>query len=73
MVTNNALKIIIGALLLLLGIWSMVDPAWLGQGSWIYGLNWWIHTWDLIKGCFGPMLIFIGIIVIWITYEESKA
>ena len=50
----------------------MVNPSWFGQSSWIYGLNWWIYTWDIIKGSVGPLLIFIGLIVVWITYEEAK-
>jgi hypothetical protein len=70
---NNALKILIGIIVLLIGAWTMIDPAWVGQSGWVYGLNWWHNTWDLIKGSFGPVLIFIGIIVIWITYEETKS
>lgn len=50
----------------------MVNPAWFGQSSWIYGLNWWVYTWDIIKGSIGPLLILIGIVVVWITYEEAK-
>jgi hypothetical protein len=69
---NNALKILIGIVVLLVGAWTMIDPAWFGQSSWVYGLNWWHHTWDIIKGSIGPVMIFIGIIVIWITYEEAK-
>ncbi|MCJ7445986.1 MAG: hypothetical protein MUO26_15950 [Methanotrichaceae archaeon] len=69
---NNILKILIGLIVLLIGIWTMIDPAWFGQTSMIYGLGWWSYTWDIIRGAIGPMLILIGIIVIWITYEESK-
>jgi hypothetical protein len=57
----------------IVGAWTMVDPAWFGQSGFIYGLNWWHDTWTVIKGCFGPMLMFIGLIVVWITYEESKS
>lgn len=50
----------------------MVNPEWFGQSGWIYGLNWWVYTWDIIKGSIGPLLILIGIVVVWITYEEAK-
>lgn len=69
---NSTLKMLVGAIIFVLGAWTMVDPSWFGQSSWIYGLNWWIYTWDIIKGSVGPLLIFIGLIVVWITYEEAK-
>jgi len=69
---NYAVKILIGLVILLAGLWTMIDPAWFGQNSWIYGLGWWSFTWDIIKGSLGPVLIFIGIVFVWITYEESK-
>lgn len=69
---NNALKILIGIAILIIGIWTMINPLWLGHSSWYYGLNWWVYTWDIIKGSFGPMTILIGIVFIWMTYEESK-
>jgi len=69
---NSALKILVGVIIFVLGAWTMVNPSWFGQSSWIYGLNWWIYTWDIIKGSVGPLLIFIGLIVVWITYEEAK-
>lgn len=61
-----------GVIIFVLGAWTMVNPSWFGQSSWIYGLNWWINTWDIIKGSTGPLLIIIGLIVVWITYEEAK-
>lgn len=69
---NNALKILIGVIVILVGAWTLVNPAWFGQSSWIYGLNWWIYTWNIIKGSLGPLMILIGVIVVWITYEEAK-
>ena len=72
MKTNNILKMLIGLIVLLIGIWTLIEPAWFGQSSMIYGLGWWVYFWDIIRGSIGPMLIFIGFIVIWITYEESK-
>jgi hypothetical protein len=69
---NSTLKILIGVIIFVAGAWTMVNPAWFGQNSWIYGLNWWNYTWDIIKGSIGPLLIFIGLIVVWITYEEAK-
>lgn len=61
-----------GVIVFVLGAWTMVNPSWLGQSSWMYGLNWWIYTWDIIKGSVGPLMILIGLMVVWITYEESK-
>ncbi|VVB64583.1 Uncharacterised protein [uncultured archaeon] len=69
---NNALKMLVGVIIFVLGAWTMVNPSWFRQSSWIYGLNWWIYTWDIIKGSVGPLLILIGLIVVWITYEEPK-
>jgi hypothetical protein len=50
----------------------MVNPSWFGQSSWIYGQDWWVYTWDIVKGSVGPLMILIGLLVAWITYEESK-
>ncbi|NYT01789.1 MAG: hypothetical protein GKC10_03395 [Methanosarcinales archaeon] len=69
---HTAVKMLIGLVILLFGAWTLVDPAWFGQSGWIYGLGWWSHTWDIIKGSLGPMLIFMSVVFIWITYEESK-
>jgi hypothetical protein len=66
MSVNNVFKILIGVVIFLVGVWTMVNPAWFGQSSWIYGLNWWIYTWDIIKGALGPVLILTGIIVVLI-------
>ena len=69
---NSTLKILVGVIILVVGAWTMVNPSWFGQNSWVYGLNWWIYTLDIIKGSVGPLLIFIGLIIVWITYEEAK-
>jgi len=47
---NSALKTFLGLIVLLVGFWAMVDPSWFGQNSWLYGLGWWIYTWDIIRG-----------------------
>jgi len=64
--------VVIGILVAIVGIWTMADPAWLGQNSWLYGLNWWPYTANIIKGAIGPFLILVGIVIVWIAYEESK-
>lgn len=69
---NSALKILSGVIIFVLGAWTMVNPSWFGQSNWIYGLNWWIYTWNIIEGSVGPLLMLTGLIVAWITYEESK-
>jgi succinate-acetate transporter protein len=69
---GDVLKVIIGILVVIAGIWTMADPAWFGQKSWLYGLNWWTYTADIIRGSLGPLLILVGIVIVWIAYEESK-
>lgn len=69
---NSALNILVGVIILVLGAWTMVNPSWFGQSGWIYGLNWWVYTWDIVKGSVGPLMILIGLLVAWMTYEESK-
>lgn len=64
---------ILGILVIALGVWTMADPRWVGQNIWMYGLNWWPYTMSMIKGSLGPLLILIGIVIVWIVYEESKA
>jgi len=70
---HNVVKMLLGLAILAVGIWTMVDPAWFGQSSMIYGLGWWNHTWDIVKGSLGPILILTGFVVIWIAYEENKS
>ena len=69
---NNALKMLVGVIIFVLGAWTMVNPSWFGQSNWMYGLNWWIYTWDIIKGSIGPLLILIGLRVIWITTRKQS-
>jgi hypothetical protein len=64
---NNVLKILIGVVIFLVGVWTMANPAWFGQNGWVYGLNWWIYTWGIIKGALGPVMILIGITVVWMS------
>lgn len=71
MSVNNVLKILIGVVIFWVGVWTMVNPAWFGQNSWVYGLNWWIYTGGIIKGALGPVLILIGIIVVWMSKSHT--
>ena len=71
---NAAMKIILGLLMLGVGIWMMADPAWFGCGTnWMCGLGYWTQTWNIIKGSIGPMLVLIGIFVVWLESEELKS
>ncbi len=55
---HPAVKLVIGLLLAVAGAYR----------SWMY----WNELVALFKGCFGLFLVFIGLIVAWIEYEDLK-
>lgn len=58
-------KILIGLIFVIIGIWVVMPASWGG-----YGL--WGALWTVVKGIVPLLLIFIGLILVWIEAEELK-
>ncbi len=70
---NSAIKMIVGVLILVAGIyWYLADiigknvaASWLGSSA-ISSLK------SVFIGVFGLGLVFVGLLVVWIEYEDLK-
>ena len=63
---NNIIKIIIGIVILVIGIIWYTGPE-------IYGfLGYWNDLLILLKGSIGLFLLFVGLIVAWMGYDDYK-
>ena len=58
-------KIIFGLVLILIGLWAILPASWSGLGLWN-------ELWTVIKGVVPVILVFVGIILVWIEAEEMK-
>ena len=78
---HAAVKLIFGLILILIGLWllvpvdsvlSVVKPAaWARIGG--VSLDWWDEFTTIVKGIIPPMVIILGILIVWIEGEELKA
>jgi hypothetical protein len=61
---NNILKMLIGIVVLIVGIvWYTGVSGYLGY---------WIELLNLLKATIGLFLVFIGLIVAWMGYDDYK-
>lgn len=68
---HSAVKLIIGLLVFIAGIFWYAGPL-LGQFSGIFGIRPTAAFMNVFVGLFGLSLIFFGLIVAWIEYEDLK-
>ncbi len=60
---NNILKMLIGIVILIIGIVWYVPK---------YGLGFYIELENIFLGIFGLLLLFVGLIVAWMGYDDFK-
>ena len=58
-------KILFGLVLIFIGLWAILPASWNGLGLWN-------ELWTVLKGIVPVVLVFIGIILVWIESEEMK-
>jgi hypothetical protein len=58
-------KILVGMVLVIIGLWAVIPVSWGGSGLWR-------ELWTVVKGIFPALLIFVGVILVWIETEELK-
>jgi hypothetical protein len=64
--TNNILKILIGIVILVIGVVWYTGPQ-------IYGIfGFWNQLLILLEGSIGLFLLFVGLIVAWMGYDDYK-
>lgn len=71
---HSAAKLIIGLLIFVAGIYWYV-AEWLGMPgvAGFFGINTTLHALGIVfAGLFGVFLIFLGLIIAWIEYEDLK-
>ena len=62
---NNIIKMLIGIVVLIIGI------VWYLPKSY-YGLGFWVELLSLLKATIGLFLLFVGLIVAWMGYDDYK-
>ena len=68
---HSAVKLVIGLLVFIGGVYWYAGPL-LGQFPTIFGIRPTRAFMDVFVGLFGLVLIFTGLIVAWIEYEDLK-
>ena len=58
-------KILFGLVLIFIGLWAILPVS-------CNGLGLWNELWTVLKGIVPVVLVFIGIILVWIESEEMK-
>ncbi len=62
---GNILKMLIGIVVLIIGILWYVPKT-------LYGLGFWTQLETLLLGTIGLFLLFVGLIVAWMGYDDYK-
>lgn len=75
---NAAVKLIIGLILVVIGVWLLVPATATfavvkGTSQTMNMLDWSGEFLTVLKGSIPPLLILIGALVVWIESEELKA
>lgn len=68
---HSAAKLIIGLLVFIVGVYWYAGPL-MGHFTDIFGIRPTRAFMDVFVGIFGIALIFLGLIVAWIEYEDIK-
>jgi uncharacterized membrane protein (DUF441 family) len=64
--TGNILKMLIGIVILAIGVVWYTGPK-------VYGfLQYWPELIDLLKATIGLFLLFVGLIIAWMGYDDYK-
>lgn len=66
---NSTIKLLIGVLLVLGGLWLVIPVSLLSKPT---VFDWYGPFVTMIKGLIPPLLVFLGVIIIWIEREEMK-
>ncbi len=79
---HAGIKLLIGIILILLGFWllvpadsavlSVIKPASISNIGGI-SLDWWSEFKTVLKGVIPPIVIILGILIVWIESEELKS
>ncbi len=62
---KNILKMLVGIIIFIIGI------VWYAPKE-FYGLGFWVDLLVLLKGTIGLFLLFVGLIVAWMGYDDYK-
>lgn len=74
---NAGVKLILGVILVLIGLWLLVPAGVIPQlkTATVSGIdaNWLNEFVVVLKGFIPPFLVLLGVLVVWIESEEMKA
>lgn len=62
---GNIIKMLIGIIILIIGILWYVPKS-------VYGFGFWAQLETLLLGTIGLFLLFVGLIVAWMGYDDYK-
>ncbi len=74
---HAAIKLVFGLILILLGLWLLVPVGApvltaVKPASWAM-FDWWSEFKTVLKGIIPPVVIILGLLIVWIESEELKS
>ncbi len=69
---HAAVKILIGLLIIVVGFGLFVDSVYANKWTGIT-INWWQNFKVVITGVIPPLLILVGLFIVWLEADELKA
>jgi chromate transport protein ChrA len=69
---HAAVKILIGLLIIAVGFGLFVDSVYDNKWTGV-GINWWQNFKVVLTGVIPPLLILVGLFVVWLEADELKA
>ena len=68
MFMGAAVKLVLGLVILIVGLFLFVDSLWLHYT----GVAWWTHFLNVLAGVVPIFLILVGLFVLWLEVDELK-
>ena len=72
---HAGIKLIIGLILILFGLWLLVPAGAIGAlkpAGWGM-VDWWTEFKTVVKGIIPPIIVILGLLIVWIESEEIKS
>ena len=68
-----AVKILLGLIIIVLGFGLFLDSPSVGIWKSVTGMNWWSNFVVVLTGMIPPLLLLVGIFIVWLEADELGA
>jgi predicted tellurium resistance membrane protein TerC len=70
---HAAVKILLGLVLIVIGFGLFLDTPSVGLWNSMTGINWWNNFVIVLTGMIPPLLLLVGIFIVWLEADELGA